>query len=428
VGPTRSGWRHWVLALVLAACNSVEQLRAQSTEAVPLGAGDQTVAPQNPDYVAAVDYSRRNGGLSMLVMKGGRVVFEDYAGDPTEAHRLASGTKSFWGVLAAASSADGLLDLDERVSDTLTEWRDDPRRAGITVRQLLSFTSGLDPAEDRLRGNRRRADYFQVVLEVPTIDDSGRSFAYGPSHLMAFGAFLQRRLAARGKSDDPVAYLQERILNPIGVRISEWHRDQQGNPVMPAGAVITAREWAKFGELVNRGGVWNGRRIVDSNRLDEVLVGSEANPAYGLCFWLNRDAVGARSASVADGPMARVERDSGTTSIFPEGPPDLIMAAGAGKQRMYIIPSLDTVIVRQGEGGRGWSDAAFLQLALGIRGGASTTVVPAPKEGRGARGTRAACRADVERLCPDAASNRKNARRCLRRHRDALSPECGAAL
>ena len=43
----------------------------------------------------------------MLVMNGGRIVFEDYVGDPTEAHRLASGTKSFWGVLAAAASADG---------------------------------------------------------------------------------------------------------------------------------------------------------------------------------------------------------------------------------------------------------------------------------------------------------------------------------
>src|SRR3546814_11553156 len=55
---------------------------------------------------------------------------------------LLSGTKSLVGLMAAAAVQDGLLTLDERAADTLTEWRDDPQRAAITIRQLLTMTGG----------------------------------------------------------------------------------------------------------------------------------------------------------------------------------------------------------------------------------------------------------------------------------------------
>ena len=75
----------------------------------------------------ACDYSARFDGVTCLVMLGGSIVHEQYrqTGDEAERWRLASGTKSFSGVAAAAAVQDGLLSLDERVSDTLTDWRDD---------------------------------------------------------------------------------------------------------------------------------------------------------------------------------------------------------------------------------------------------------------------------------------------------------------
>lgn len=71
----------------------------------------------------ACDYSARSDGLTCLVMLGGSIVHEQYRqmGDEAERWRLASGTKSLSGVAAAAAVQDGLLRLDERVSDTLTE-------------------------------------------------------------------------------------------------------------------------------------------------------------------------------------------------------------------------------------------------------------------------------------------------------------------
>ncbi len=52
--------------------------------------------------------------------------------------------------LAALAVDDELLDLDERVSDTIDERRDDPRKSSITVRELLSLSGGIEPLSSAL--------------------------------------------------------------------------------------------------------------------------------------------------------------------------------------------------------------------------------------------------------------------------------------
>lgn len=382
---------------------------------------------------AAAAYAERHNGSALVVMSAGRILFEDYAGEAAGGqtpHRLASGTKSFWGVLAMAAVEDGLFTLDELVAETLTEWRDDPRKARIRVRHLLDFTSGLDPAEKLLRGAPKSADRFRRVLEVPAVDAPGTSFAYGPSHLSAFGAFLNRKLRAAGRSGDPLAYLRQRVLEPIGMRIGRWNRDAAGNPVMSAGAYVAPREWIKLGELLNKGGRWGERQLIDRSLLAQVFQGSAANPAYGLAIWLNRPG----GALVPDGVQAQgLARPSAEPSggrIYPAGLPDLAMAAGAGKQRLYVVPSRDLVIVRQGESrGSGWSDAAFLARVfseLRPRGDdARADVAPAPAPAKAAD-WRTVCAAEIERYCAEVPERRRPLRRCLRRH--GLSPGCTAAV
>ena len=94
---------------------------------------------------AAADYSRPRRGQSLLIMHQGDILFEDYPnrGGSDRGWELASGTKSFTGVMAAAAVQDGLLHLDERAADTLREWRGDPLKRRITIHQLLSLESGL---------------------------------------------------------------------------------------------------------------------------------------------------------------------------------------------------------------------------------------------------------------------------------------------
>ncbi len=303
---------------------------------------------------AAAAYSARQNGYSFLVMLNGEVVFERYdqGWTPRTPHRLASGTKSFSGALLAAAVKDELLTLDERLSETLTDWKSDPRLAKITYRHLLSLTSGIEPG-----GIGRVPSYRDAVAGVEVRHPAGSRFAYGPNPYQVFGEALRRKLATREDLDfsDPLAYLKSRLLEPIGMEIAEWRRDADGMPMLPSGAFVTAREWAKFGELLRREGNWEGQSLLDAETLDACRVGSEANPGYGLTFWL----LGAQDVTTDEAPgLENADREPPLPALA-----DAYMAAGAGKQRLYLLPRQGLVIVRQGES-RKFEDRELLERLL----------------------------------------------------------------
>src|SRR5712691_9902159 len=88
---------------------------------------------RSSDCARAAKYSESKRGISMLVMQNGRTIFEHYANGGSASGRwpIFSGTKSFWGVAALAAVHDGLFRLDDVVSDTITEWKNDPRKSRI---------------------------------------------------------------------------------------------------------------------------------------------------------------------------------------------------------------------------------------------------------------------------------------------------------
>lgn len=294
-------------------------------------------------YKLAAEYSAENRGRSVLVMKGDKIVFEDYENGHTAEMPwfLASGTKSFSGVILAAAIEDKLVkSFDEKVSDTITEWKNDKQKANITLRQLLSLTSGISA------GQIGRVPEYADAINSPVRYEAGTRFEYGPAPFQIFGEVMTRKLAP--KKESVMDYLKRRILTPIGLKVAFW-RMSDGNPLLPQGANLTAREWIKFGLFLKNGGKWNGKQIVAKKLLDELVIGSKANPAYGITFWLNHDGKDPRGMPTA----MRVETNNG------DAVKDLYMAAGAGNQRLYIIPSKDLVIVRQGNFGE-YDDREFL--------------------------------------------------------------------
>ncbi len=317
-------------------------------------------------YKLAADYSKQFRGLSLLIFKGGKIVHEEYQNGfrADEAHQLASGTKSFAGVTAVMAVEDKLLKLDDKASDTITEWKTDKRKSQITIRQLLNLTSGIGA------GEIGAPPTYSEAVKSSAKFDPGTTFEYGPAPFQIFGEILRRKLAP--KKEGVMDYMKRRLFDPIGLKVSSWTM-QNGQPNIPSGAFLTAREWAKFGQFLKNGGVWNGKKLIDKKLLDECFVGSKANPNYGLTFWLNRSHDG--SANVPEkqngrmsGLIDRLGIEPETTRLSKNGisadlPKDLYLAAGAGKQRLYIIPSLDLVVVRQGRQSR-FDDAEFLKRLL----------------------------------------------------------------
>lgn len=308
-----------------------------------LAAASMASTAANSRYEAAADYLESVNGHAMLVYEDGKLVFERYLNgyQASQPHLLASGTKSFSGFMAVAAQEDGLLKLDEKVSDTLTEWKELPTKQEITIRQLLSLSSGIAGG-----GIGNVPSYKEAVAQAEVTGPPGTRFQYGPVPYQVFGELIRRKLLASGKAKDPLDYLQKRLFTPIGMKYELWREDGDQMPHLPSGAYFTAREWAKFGLLILNGGSWEGRQIVKPESLAECFKPAPANPTYGMTFWKAR----------------------------PTDPiPDLVMAAGKGKQKLYIIPSKKLLIVQLADAERSYREEKFLSLALGdaFRAGAA---------------------------------------------------------
>lgn len=305
------------------------------------------------NFEAAAAYSAQRRGVSLVITQRGERVFEDYPneGGAERGWELASGTKSFTGIMTAAAIRDGLIrSWDEVCADTLSEWRNDERRH-ITLRHLLSLTSGIEG------GPIARPPGYADAIAQGAGAAPGERFAYGPTPFQIFGEIMRRKL-----NGDPLAYLQRRIFDPLGIEPTHWRRGADGNPHMPSGAGLTARAWARFGQFIIEGG--EGR--LDRDALGACFEGTRANPGYGLSFWLWRDGL------VPPGRTQSVSIDPNLTRRL--GP--ISMAAGAGDQRLYLMPALELVVARQATGilralrqrrrdPDGFSDAGFIRALIG---------------------------------------------------------------
>ncbi len=268
---------------------------------------------------AAAAYAERHALEALLVQRDAVTVFEKYASglDAHTPHALYSGTKSFWGVAALLAHEDGLLALDEPVGATFAEWNSGSR-GRVTLRNLLQLTSGIG-----FGGLGNAVPAYAKALAVELKNPPGETFTYGGIPLQVFGAVLARKLEPRGLT--PQAYLHQRVLDPLGLRIAKWRTLADGTQPLPTGAFVAAAEWAKYGRFV----------LENRTRFTDCFRGSAANPRYGLGWWLS--------------PLPAF--------------PDVAYASGSGGQAMYLLPAENTVIVKFAKGGS-FAHETFLRRLL----------------------------------------------------------------
>jgi CubicO group peptidase (beta-lactamase class C family) len=252
----------------------------------------------------AVAYAKRHDLAALVIQRDGETVVEEYDSgwNAEKPHALYSGTKSFWGVAAVCAQRDGILDLDETVGATFPAWSEDPGKRAVTLRMLLDLTAGIG-----FGGLGNAVPNYAKALDVALKNQPGSTFTYGGIPLQVFGAVLARKLEPQAQT--PHDYLRARVLDPIDVKIDSWRTLADGTHPLPTGVYMTAREWLKYGAFVARGG------------FEETLRGSEANPRYGLGWWLGA----------------------------PDAPDDLFYASGSGGQGMYVAPSQKLIAVHFGQ-------------------------------------------------------------------------------
>lgn len=311
---------------------------------------------------AAAKYVATHGGHALYIKQHEQVIHESYANGASkgEARRIYSGTKGFWGLTAMAAQEDGILNVDEKVSATLPEWNTADKKT-ITIEQLLDFNCGLERClrlhQDGLKNRNKMA------IERPLVGTPGRSFIYGPSALQVFHEVLKRKLSRKKHEESPTRYLERRVLRPMGLGPQRYLADGSGNPLLAAGFLLSPAQWARMGDLL----VANGSPVLKPGSMSKLLEGSSSNGAYSFGFWNNRAAgkLGGREIDIENMLDVDWTRQSwGRVCIAKGVPKDLVACIGSSYQRLYAIPSMGLVVVRQGLNAR-YSDGTFLRTLLG---------------------------------------------------------------
>ncbi|MBU6374339.1 MAG: serine hydrolase [Alphaproteobacteria bacterium] len=321
-----------------AAAFDAPQAAAQAASAGTLpGAGATTTAAEQ----TLLAYHAARGGRGLTVWRNGvsRIEMRAEAAAP-----LGEASSAFCMALAAALARDRMLDIAEPVAMSLSEFAT-PLKTSITVRHLLGRTCGL------------RAPASGLVTDALVTDPiaaPGALFDPNDAGLMIFAEVARRKLATRGLEADPADYLNRRVLAPVGAGAVRFAPDPRGWGRIADGAESSATALAAFGELIRRGGVWRARWLLDRETVSESQVANGATSRAGLGWWL-----GAGAPLGPDDPLRAV---SDLWQFGPGLPTDLLMAAGHGGQRLYVIPSWRIVAARTAAPeATGFSDVAFLR-------------------------------------------------------------------
>ncbi len=316
VGPGRlwSVWLFGPIALAGAIESGLPQtVRTRGSE----------VASDPDRLTAAYERAAELPALSgLIVAQGGDVIGEEYfgGGAPNRQVNIKSASKSILSALVGIALEEGYL---ESLDQTLPELLPDdfpaevsPEHRKITLRHLLTMTSGLQTTSFRNYGNWVASrDWVRSAIDRPMVDRPGGRMIYstGNSHLVS--AILTRSTGMSTK-----AFAQRHFFGPLGISSPAWDRDPQGFYLGGNNMALSPRDLLKIGELYLAGGSLGGHRI-----LPEAWIRESWHPysrsrwngyGYGYFWWHRRS-----------------------------GRHDVHFAWGYGGQFVFVVPDLELVVV-----------------------------------------------------------------------------------
>lgn len=266
----------------------------------------------------------------VVVVHDGAIVSEWYADDADQDSWAASWSvaKSFASALIGIAIDEGKIPgVDEPMTTWYPDWADD-ERSEVTLRDVLQMAPGLEWNESYDPTDMGSSDIIKLgfsepdqlayaISRPPSGNEPGTFFLYSSGTAMLLSGVLEQ---ATGMSADE--YAQSVLFDPIGMEKVEWWQDAVGNTLTYCCVDTPSRGFARFGQLYLNEGQWGDEQVVPESWVADSVTGSPAAPeAYGYQWWLD-DYEGV--------------------------PDDTFAAIGHDGQYIYVIPSLDLVVVRNG--------------------------------------------------------------------------------
>ncbi len=177
--------------------------------------------------------------------------------------------------------AGKIKSIDQPVCDFYPEWKQG-RKKSITIRHLLSQTSGLQNLPTTVPEIYPSPDFVQLALAAELSDDPGSKFSYNNKATNLLAGVVKQ---ASGMRMDQ--YLGKELFEPLGIKDFGWTLDRAGNPHGMSGLQIRAIDLAKIGQMMLDLGSWKGKQILSKEWVKKSIEPSqELYPSYGLLWWL----------------------------------------------------------------------------------------------------------------------------------------------
>lgn len=252
----------------LAAAAGVAHAASAAPASITASAAQAAQPPERVDQALAAlrEASRKSASDVLIVWRDGRILAEDYgAFAPDARYETMSATKGVVALAVGLMLQEGKLkSLDQPVADFFPEWRQG-RKAAITVRHLLTHTSGLQNVPTTDKEIYPSPDFVQLALTAELSDAPGERWAYNNKATNLIPGLVKR---ATGMSIE--AYMKTRLFDAIGLKEFDWVKDSAGNPHGMSGFQIGGRELLKLGVFVlNRGRVGE-RQLIAPEFFDEL--------------------------------------------------------------------------------------------------------------------------------------------------------------
>jgi CubicO group peptidase (beta-lactamase class C family) len=289
---------------------------------------------------------------SLLVAKDGKLIVEEYffGYERDEPHDLRSAGKTFASVLLGAVMREGVpLDPGKKIYELMKGRgpfaNPDPRKADITLAQLLTHSAGLacDDYDDASPGNEstmqtqdEQPDWWKYTLDLPMAHDPGTRYAYCSANINLVGGAL----TTWTKTWLPELF-DEEVARPL--QFGEWHWNLMPNDegYLGGGAFLRPRDLLKVGQVYLDGGAWKGRQIVDA-----AWIRQSTEPRMKI----TQETTGLTADEFAEGYSEGADALAWHMNPVRAGDKviDAYAATGNGGQVLVVIPSLEMTVVFTG--------------------------------------------------------------------------------
>lgn len=294
--------------------------------ATPASMGlDPTILAGTCDYAMQPDHHTQG----VVVIRGGKLVDECYApGDGPRSWAASwSVAKSYASTLIGIAIDQGKIpNLDVSMADYYPEWAGTPK-AAITLGDVLTMSSGLAWSEDYNPTDAGNSDVIQMGLAHDQLAYAkARPLAHTPGTVWSYSsgdAMLLSGVIAEATGMSAGDYAQQVLYGPLRMEQVEWWTDGAGNTLTYCCTDTTSRDFARLGLLFLNHGNWGGHQIVSAEWVDDAFTpAADSDGNYGYMWWI---------------------------AHMPEVDGPIYFANGFDGQRIFVIPSLDLVVVRNGD-------------------------------------------------------------------------------